>query len=235
MLFRSDPGRADGSDRTLIGTITELTIRHQGRKPISNAVISDGTDSVKIALAHVQFETIHPFEDGNGWTGRILNLLFLVEQGLLRLPILYMSGAIIRSKADYYRLLLEVTTAERWEPWLLYVLRTVDETSRSTTAKIRAVREQLHRATHYVRAEAPKIYSRELVQVIFEQPYCRIANLVAAGIAKRQTASEYLAKLSEIGLLTSVQVGREKLFVHKALLSLLASDTNDVTSYRRPV
>lgn len=190
---------------------------------------------VRMAAGHYQFEAIHPFEDGNGRTGRILNLLFLVEQGLLRLPILYMSGAIIRSKADYYRLLLEVTTTEQWEPWLLYVLRVVDETSRSTTAKIRAVREQLHRATEYVRAEAPKIYSRELVEAIFEQPYCRIANLVTAGVAKRQTASEYLAKLTEIGLLTSVQVGREKLFVHQALLRLLASDANDVTSYRRPV
>lgn len=189
---------------------------------------------VRMAAGHYQFEAIHPFEDGNGRTGRILNLLFLVEQGLLRLPILYMSGAIIRSKADYYRLPLEVTTTEQWEPWLLYVLRIVDETSRSTTAKIRAVREQLHRATEYVRAEAPKIYSRELVEAIFEQPYCRIANLVAAGVAKRQTASEYLAKLTEIGLLTSVQVGREKLFVHQALLRLLASDAHDVTSYHRP-
>lgn len=189
---------------------------------------------VRMAAGHYQFEAIHPFEDGNGRTGRILNLLLLVEQGLLRLPVLYMSGAIIRSKADYYRLLLEVTTAERWEPWLLYVLRIVDETSRGTTAKIRAIKEQLHRATEYVRAEAPKIYSRELVEVIFEQPYCRIANLVAAGVAKRQTASGYLATLTGIGVLTSVQVGREKLFVHKALLNLLASDASNVTSYARP-
>lgn len=189
---------------------------------------------VRMATGHYQFEAIHPFEDGNGRTGRILNLLFLIEQGLLRQPVLYMSGAIIRSKADYYRLLLEVTTTEHWEPWLLYVLRIVEETSRATTAKIRAIREQLRRATEFVRAEAPKIYSRELVEVSFEQPYCRIANLVTAGVAKRQTASEYLAKLTEIGVLTSVQVGREKLFVHQALLTLLASDAHDVTAYKRP-
>lgn len=188
---------------------------------------------VRMVAGHYQFEAIHPFEDGNGRTGRILNLLFLVEQGLLRLPILYMSGAIIRSKADYYRLLFEVTTAERWEPWLLYVLRIVDETSRTTTAKIRAIREQLRRATEYVRAEAPKIYSRELVEVIFEQPYCRIANLIDAGIAKRQTASVYLSKLAEIGVLTARQVGREKLFVHQALLDLLAADVPQANPYRR--
>lgn len=188
---------------------------------------------VRMATGHYQFEAIHPFEDGNGRTGRILNLLFLIEEGLLRQPLLYMSGAIIRSKTDYYRLLLEVTTTEQWEPWLLYVLRIVEETSRGTTAKIRAIREQLHHATEFVRAEAPKIYSRELVEVIFEQPYCRIANLIDAEIAKRQTASEYLSKLTEIGVLTVRQVGREKLFVHQALLNLLTADAPQVSSYRR--
>lgn len=188
---------------------------------------------VRMAVGHYQFEAIHPFEDGNGRTGRILNLLFLIEQGLLRQPILYMSGAIIRSKSDYYRLLLDVTTNERWEQWLLYILNTVEETSRGTTAKIRAVRELMRRATDFVRAEAPKIYSRELIDVIFEQPYCRIANLVSAGIAKRQTASEYLAKLTDIGVLTSVKAGREKLFIHRALLTLIASDTSEVLAYRR--
>ena len=139
-----------------------------------------------MAVGHYQFEAIHPFEDGNGRTGRILNLLYLIEQGLLHQPILYMSGAIIRSKSDYYRLMCEVTTGEQWEPWLLYMLGAVEETSRSTRAKIRAMRELLQRATGYVREEAPKIYSRELVDAIFEQPYCRIANLVNAAVAKRQ-------------------------------------------------
>jgi len=188
---------------------------------------------VRMAAGHYQFEAIHPFEDGNGRTGRILNLLFLIDQGLLRQPILYMSGAIIRGKSDYYRLLLEVTTHEEWEPWLLYMLRVVEETSRATTAKIRAIRELLRQATGFVRAEAPKIYSRKLVDAIFEQPYCRIANLVHAGVARRQTASAYLAKLTALGVLTSVQVGREKLFVHGALLKLLASDAHEVTPYGR--
>ena len=146
---------------------------------------------VRMAVGHYQFEAIHPFEDGNGRTGRILNLLFLVEQGLLRRPILYLSGAIIRSKADYYRQLLDVTTAERWEPWILYMLRAVEETARWTTGKITGLRELMRATAGFVREQEPKIYSRELIDVIFEQPYCRISNVVAAGIARRQTASEY--------------------------------------------
>ncbi len=185
---------------------------------------------VRMAVGHYQFEAIHPFEDGNGRTGRILNLLFLLEQGLLRLPILYLSGAIIRTKADYYRHLLEVTTAQRWEPWVLYMLRAIEVTARWTIARIRAMRELLQTTIDLVREKEPKIYSRELVDVIFEQPYCRISNLVAARVAKRQTASEYLARLADIGILTPMQVGREKLFIHRALLDVLASEPNAFAS-----
>lgn len=187
---------------------------------------------VRMAVAHYQFEAIHPFEDGNGRTGRILNLLFLVEQDLLRRPILYLSGAIIRSRAEYYRLLLEVTAEQRWEPWILYMLRAVAETARWTTLKIRAMRALLRSATQLVRARAPKIYSRELVDLVFVQPYCRITTVVGAGLAKRQTASVYLAKLAEIGLLTTITSGREKLFVHRALLDLLTSESHDIPAYR---
>ncbi|MDE3154282.1 MAG: Fic family protein [Acidobacteriota bacterium] len=186
---------------------------------------------VRMAVGHYQFEAIHPFEDGNGRTGRILNLLYLVEQGLLRQPILYMSGAIIRTKAEYYRRLFEVTSKGAWEPWVLYMVKVVEETSRWTTAKLRAMRALLSTATEFVRAKAPKIYSRELVDVIFEQPYCRIANVVQAGIAKRQTAATYLEKLAELGVLEPLQAGREKLFIHRALLSLLTSDSNEVQAY----
>jgi Fic family protein len=186
---------------------------------------------VRMAVGHYQFEAIHPFEDGNGRTGRILNLLFLVEQGLLHQPILYLSRAIIRSKADYYRQLLEVTTAGHWESWVLYMLRAVAETARWTTAKIRAMRDLLRAATAFVREKAPKIYSRELVDLVFEQPYCRIGNVVDAGIAKRQTASEYLGRLAEIGVLVPMQSGREKLFIHRVLLDLLGSETHEVQPY----
>lgn len=142
-----------------------------------------------MAAAHYQFEAIHPFTDGNGRTGRVLNSLFLVEQGLLPLPTLCLSRYIIANKADYYRLLLAVTREGASEPWLLYMLRAVEETAMWTTAKIGAIRTLAAHTTEHVRRQLPKIYSRELVDIVFEQPYCRIANLVEAGIAERQAAS----------------------------------------------
>src|SRR5262249_54498844 len=127
--------------------------------------------------------------------------------------------------------LLEVTALGQWEAWLLYMLRAVEDTSRWTTAKIRAMRTLLGRAATHIRERAPKIYSRELVDLIFEQPYCRIGNVVAAGIARRQTAAEYLGQLVDVGVLTSVHSGREKLFMHRALLDLLAADAHDAPPY----
>jgi len=187
---------------------------------------------VRMAAAHYQFEAIHPFTDGNGRTGRVVNSLFLVEQGLLPLPILYLSRYIIAHKADYYRLLLAVTREGAWEPWLLYMLRAVEDTAVWTTAKIAAVRKLAADTTQYVRRKLPKIYSRELVDVIFEQPYCRIANLVEAEIAGRQAASRYLKALVSAGVLREQTFGREKLFVHPKLMTLLTRDRNAFESYR---
>ena len=187
---------------------------------------------VRMAAAHYQFEAIHPFTDGNGRTGRVVNSLFLVEQGLLPLPILYLSRYIIAHKADYYRLLLAVTREGAWEPWLLYMLRAVEDTAVWTTVKIAAVRKLAADTTQYVRRKLPKIYSRELVDVIFEQPYCRIANLVEAQIAGRQAASRYLKALVSAGVLREQTFGREKLFVHPKLMTLLTRDRNAFESYR---
>jgi Fic family protein len=189
---------------------------------------------VRMAVGHYQFEAIHPFDDGNGRTGRILNLLFLMEQGLLRHPVLYISGAIIRRKADYYRLLSEVTTTGAWEAWLVYVLTLVEETSRRTIAKIRAMRDLLTEAIARIRQMAPRIYSHELAILIFTHPYCRIADVVEQRIAKRQTASEYLATLVDIGVLEPIQRNRSTVFAHRALLRLLASETNEYPPYRPP-
>lgn len=189
---------------------------------------------VRMAAAHYQFEAIHPFVDGNGRTGRVLNLLFLLQAGLLDLPILYLSRAILRRKADYYRLLREVTQTggqAGWEPWLLFMLQGVEETALWTTAKIGAIRALADHTAQHVRERAPKIYSRELVDVVFEQPYCRIANLVERGIAQRQAASRYLHALAELGVLTPTEVGKEKLFVHPGLLRLLGSETHEGVRY----
>lgn len=176
---------------------------------------------IRLAVAHYQFEAIHPFIDGNGRTGRILNILFLIHEGLLTLPILYLSRYIIQNKNDYYRLLLNVTTEDEWEPWILYMLKAVQKTSDQTREKIEAIRALMHETTEHVKNKLPGIYRHELVELLFNQPYCRISNLVEAEIAKRQTASEYLKKLVEIKVLQEIKAGRENLYINKKLLALL--------------
>lgn len=183
---------------------------------------ADGPDPlIRMAVTHYQFEAIHPFTDGNGRTGRILNILYLIEQGLLELPVLYLSRYLILHKNDYYRLLLEVSTRQNWEPWIVYMLKGIEETANATREMVQAIRSLLDETVEKVRTELPKIYSKELVELIFHQPYTKIAILVDAGIAKRQTAATYLQSLEDIGVLTSETVGRERLFVNTALLELL--------------
>lgn len=188
---------------------------------------------VRMAVGHYQFEAIHPFTDGNGRTGRVINSLYLIQEELLTLPILYLSRYIIRNKSEYYRLLLDVTRSQAWEPWILYVLHGVEDTARWTTAKISAIRELAILTATHVKQAAPKIYSRELVDLIFDLPYCRIQNLVNQGIAGRQAASRYLKQLAEIGVLEEKAVGREKLFIHPKLMNLLIRDDNAVVAYSK--
>ena len=189
---------------------------------------------IRMAVAHYQFEAIHPFTDGNGRTGRVLNLLMLVEQGLLDQPILYLSRYIIRHKVDYYRLLLAVTLEGRWQEWIAYMLDAVAETARWTTAKIEAIRTLEQRARDYIRTQRPKSYTRELVEVIFTQPYCRIQNMVDAGIGQRQAAARHLRALVEIGVLREQRVGKEVLFLHPAYLRLLSAENQVVPDYGTP-
>ncbi len=184
---------------------------------------------IRMAVAHYQFEAIHPFTDGNGRTGRILNLLFLVEQGLLDSPVLYLSRSIIRRKADYYRLLRAVTAEGRWEDWILYMLNAVDETAHWTTTNIHAIRKLMQDTAELVRKKAPAAYSRELIELIFVQPYCRIGNVVDAGIAQRQTASVYLKELCDTGVLKEVKAGREKLFINPRLMTLLTAERGETS------
>lgn len=184
-----------------------------------------------MAVGHYQFEAIHPFTDGNGRTGRALNSLFLVAQDLLPLPILYLSRYVIAHRAEYYELLLEVTRDDAWEPWILYMLRAVEQTASWTTAKIAAIRALANQTADHVRERRPKIYSRELIDVVFEQPYCRIADVVDAGIVGRQASSRYLKALASIGVLREEAVGREKLFVHTKLLALLTDEGHQFEPY----
>lgn len=186
---------------------------------------------IRMAVGHYQFEAIHPFTDGNGRTGRMLNSLFLIQKNLLTLPILYLSRYIIQHRADYYRLLLQVTREEAWEDWVLFILQGVEETALWTTAKIDAIRALSAHTADYVRRKLPKIYSLELIQLIFELPYCRIQNLVEAKLAERQAASRYLKQLAQIGVLEEKPVGREKLFLHPKYLRLLTQDSNQFSDY----
>jgi Fic family protein len=186
---------------------------------------------IRMAVAHYQFEAIHPFLDGNGRTGRVLNLLLLVEQGLLTQPVLYLSRYILRHRADYYRNLLAVTRDGAWEAWISFMLAAVTNTAQWTTAKIQAIQQLQAQATVFVKTRAPKIYTRELVDMIFVQPYCRIQNLVEADIAKRQTASVYLKQLADLGMLREIKVGREKLFIHPNFVRLLTSDDHPLLAY----
>ena len=186
---------------------------------------------IRMAVGHYQFEAIHPFTDGNGRTGRVLNSLFLIQENLLTLPILYLSRYILQHRADYYRLLLNVTREQAWEEWVLYILKGVEETATWTTAKIAAIRELSAQTINYVRTKSPTIYSQELVNLIFERPYCRIQNVVEAKIAERRAASRYLKQLAEIGVLEEMTLGREKLFLHPKFLALLVRDDNTFSEY----
>ena len=189
---------------------------------------------IKMAIAHYQFEAIHPFTDGNGRTGRILNILYLIEQELLSLPILYLSRYIVQNKADYYCLLQNVTRSATWQPWICFMLNAVTETAQWTTKKIAAARQLIAHTTEFVQSALPKIYRYELIQIIFEKPYCRINDLVHAGLVKRQTASVHLKQLCDIGVLETIESGKEKLFVHPKLVQLMTKDSNDFTAYSTP-
>ncbi len=237
MTVRRMPGtmRTRGADGAIIytppegeSTLRDLLANWEGFLHAETAL----DPLVRMAVGHYQFEAIHPFTDGNGRTGRVLNTLFLVEQELLTLPILYLSRYIVRSKAEYYRLLLEVTRKQDWEPWILYLIQGVEETATWTTAKILAIRALFEQTTEFIRDRLPKIYSHELVSLIFERPYCRIAALTEAGIAKRQTASVYLNRLRDIGVLEEAAAKKERLFIHPRLMQLLTREGNEFAGYR---
>ena len=186
---------------------------------------------VRMAIQHYQFEASHPFSDGNGRTGRVLNVLCLVQDGLLDQPILHLSRHILQTKGEYYRLLTRVTTDHDWQAWVIYMLDAVENTAKWTNGKVRAIVALMDAASAHIRRHQPKIYSRELVELIFELPYCRIGNLVERGVARRQTASQYLSALAEIGVLNELKFGRDKLFINWKYSDLLGSDDHAFEPY----
>lgn len=178
---------------------------------------------IKLALIHYQFEAIHPFSDGNGRTGRIINILYLISRGLLDLPVLYISKFVIDHKNDYYRLLREVTEKYLWEPWVLYMLDAVENTALFTRDRIVAIRALMVETMERARRELPpRVYSKELIELLFRKPYTKGQFLVDAGIAKRQVAAEYLRELEKTGIVESHKTGKEVLYLNVGLYDLLS-------------
>lgn len=178
---------------------------------------------IKLAVIHYQFEAIHPFSDGNGRTGRILNILFLVQKDLLDFPVLYLSKYIIENKNDYYLLLRNVTKKDAWESWILFMLEAVSQTATHTGEKIVEIRELLEKTLKVAKERLPsRVYSKELIELLFHQPYIKGQILVHAGIAERQTAAEYLKALEKIGILKSHKMGKENLYLNVKLYRLLS-------------
>jgi Fic family protein len=204
----------------------ELVIRDKLRSLeifINDDAACDIDPLVKMALIHYQFEAIHPFTDANGRTGRILNILYLLQKDLIGLPILYLSKYIIETKSDYYRLLREVTEKENWSEWTLYVVNGVAETAEQTLHKIKAILDLKSKYENEIKAELGSSYSRELVDLLFSYPYIKIGVLEEKGIAKRQTASAYLKKIEDLQLLSSLKIGRDNYYINNNLIKILSS------------
>lgn len=176
---------------------------------------------VLMALAHYQFEAIHPFSDGNGRTGRIVNILLLIDRGLLSEPILYLSRYIIQNKSEYYRLLLAVTAESAWEDWVTFMLEGIRQTALSTIEKIDDI-QALHREMQAeLRAALPGGANADLLDVLFEQPFCRITTVMDRCSVSRPTATKWLKLLADAQILVPLKVGKSLIFVNRKFFSLL--------------
>lgn len=178
---------------------------------------------IKLAVIHYQFEAIHPFTDGNGRTGRIINILYLVLQDLLEYPVLYHSKSIIERKSEYYKLLQAVTKENQWEPWILYILEVIEETASFSRKQILDIRDLMAETIEKAKRELPNsVYSKELIELLFRQPYCKIRFLIEENIASRNIASKYLSELTKIGILRKEKSGTEVIYLNIELYDLLS-------------
>ena len=181
---------------------------------------SDLDPLTRMAIIHHQFESIHPFSDGNGRLGRIINVLFLTRSGLLDIPILYLSRFITQNKGDYYRLLQSVRDTGEWEPWLLYMLRAVEETAIRTLRLVEGVRTLMVDTKQRLREQHPKLYSQDLLNNLFRHPYTRIEFVQDELRVSRPTATKYLDELADGGLLRKHRAGRNNYYINDALVAL---------------
>ena len=223
--IRNAPGTKITSNNTTIYTPPEgeSVIRNLLKNLEDYIHAEDDIDLlIKLAIMHYQFEAIHPFFDGNGRTGRVINMLFMVENGLLDTPILYLSKYIIENKNEYYTHLRGVTENSAWEAWILFILKGIEETALYTLDKINSINNLMQETIVFAKEKLPaRVYSKELIELLFEQPYCKVKYLVDKDIAKRQTAAEYLNELEAIGILKSQKVGVENLYLNVKLVEVL--------------
>lgn len=182
---------------------------------------------IKMALTHHQFESIHPFYDGNGRTGRILNVLYLVKEGLLEIPALYLSSHIVQTKADYYRLLQTVRDDDTWEDWVLYMLQAVETTARQTVTTVQAIKTALFDYKHRIR-DGYRFYSQDLINNLFMHPYTKIEFVQRDLQVSRLTATKYLDALVDGGFVSKQKMGRSNYYVNMALNDILSSPQRDV-------
>lgn len=189
---------------------------------INDDALSDLDPLVKMAVIHYQFESIHPFYDGSGRTGRILNILYLVTQGLLDLPVLYLSRHVIRNKADYYKTLQDVRDTGNWEAWLMFMLTGVEQTAKQTIYLIKEIKALMMQYKHRIRDGLPKIYRQELLNNLFKHPYTKIEFMVNDLGVTRLTATKYLDQLVEHELLNKQKIGRSNYYINEPLCDLFA-------------
>lgn len=231
--YTTSPGKALVNEQTKETVYTPPQTLEEIRRHMANLEsfinddsISDLDPLVKMAIIHHQFESIHPFGDGNGRTGRVLNILYLVAKGLLDLPILYLSRYIIQHKQEYYTLLQAIRDAQgdnskQWEEWILFMLKGVEETSTETTAFVRNIANLMQQYKHKIRTELPKIYSQDLINNLFRHPYTKIEFIVNELSVSRPTAISYLNQLIAAGLIEKIKIGRENFYINGPLLHLI--------------
>lgn len=194
---------------------------------INDDTLSDADPLIKMAVIHHQFESIHPFYDGNGRTGRIINILYLVKLGLLDTPVLYLSRYINQNKSEYYRLLQAVRDTNIWEPWILYMLEGVEQTSRQTTRLIQGMRDLMLKYKHKMKEDLPKIYSQDLLNNLFRHPYTKIDFVMEELQVTRNTAMKYLDELVQIGLLSKHKKWKDNYYMNDALFDLLLNVSSE--------
>ena len=185
--------------------------------------LSDWDPLIKMAVIHHQFESIHPFYDGNGRTGRIINILYLVKEGLLNIPILYLSRYINQNKGDYYRLLQKTRNEDSWEEWVLFILEGVEQTASQTISLIKNIKALMLEHKKQIRIELPKIYSQDLLNNIFRHPYTKIDFVMKDLGVSRITATRYLDELAVLSILHKEKIGRDNYYINKSLFELLTN------------